>query len=597
MLTPFGRGWMGVLFVSGTCLLGLNTAIGQSSPTLSGQVVTAPANVAAGTRFTFALKGTNFVPKATEVLFNGSSCSPCIVPSSLLNVTSDTIVGTANVPQSGMYTVSAHVTSGPGGFSNSLPLNVGAPGAASAGVSGSTSSPLTFNVDQDYCSDRSGYQYLYDPATKSSSLTSLPGTVLVGITDPIPDLNTIIDSGKQILSNDAQTKLQPNGSDASRLLTRAFGAGACDQGAATKVSAPYYLLESVYYVINIVRWSSTKSPPQAKGSQEPYQIASNDWYLFNTQDGSVQKQTPFHGKFSPQVTGGTRLYGTTSVGFLAVHLRGDISESDFKQLQIKYNVTVKQTTPINVQHLESLIGILTGVTLGGGAKPAALPAGVSPIGLYGGGQLSNIEQLPDDITFAATINFPPNQAAANVPSGQPSPVTFNNTYHDEGLAHWDVSVGVPVNSITALTYSNTSGAVTTTNISQYNAYGLFDIYPWAIDISNPPAFSYPHLIAGLPFAGKVFDKPFFGAGGVIGFQSLPWIGKFLNQTIPLRLNVYGGILYNKQSRAASGTNERETYRALKGQYGIEFSIKDVASKLTGKSKTKTSSTASSTAKQ
>jgi len=173
-------------------------------------------------------------------------------------------------------------------------LNVGAPGAASVGVSGSTSSPLNFNVDQDYCPDRSAYQYLYDPATKSSSVTSLPGTVLVGVTDPIPDLNTIIDPGKQILSNDAETKLQPNGSDASRLLTRAFGVGACDQGVAIKTSAPYYLLESVYYVINIVRWSSTKNPPQAKGSQEPYQIASNDWYLFNTQDGSVQKQTPFH---------------------------------------------------------------------------------------------------------------------------------------------------------------------------------------------------------------------------------------------------------------------------------------------------------------
>lgn len=584
----------GKVFVNIALLLLPNTVFAQPGPPTPAlsDLKTVPAkNLAAGALFTFRINGKNFVPNATEVFFTGPACTPCAVPSALLTVTSDAIVGSANVPQSGIYQVSVRVNGIASATSIPLPA-FDPPSAAAAGISGSSSAPMTFNVDQDFCSNRAGaYESVYSGATKTSTVTALDGPVLLGgVTDPISDLDRIIDSGASILSTTAETTLQPSGNDASRLITRTFGVGPCNRGGPRTNTISFHVLESVYYVINIVRWSPVTTPPQPTGTQAPYQIASNDWYLFNTQDGSVQKQTPFHGKFSPRLTNGTRLYGTASVGFLAVHLMGDIPVSNFKQLQIKYNVTVKQTTPVNVQHLVSLIGILTGVNLGGAAAPAAPAAPPPVVGLYGGGQLSNIGQLPDDIAFTATISFPPNQATPNVPSGQPAPITFNNTYHDEGLSHWDVSIGVPVTSITALTYSNTNGAVTTTNISQYNAYGFFDIYPWAVDISNPPAFSYPHLIAGLPFAGKVFDKPFFGAGGVVGFQSLPWIGKALNQTIPLRVSFYGGIVYNKQSRAAAVTNERETYRALKGQYGIEFSLKDVASKLTGKSKTNTKAT-------
>jgi hypothetical protein len=82
---------------------------------------------------------------------------------------------------------------------------------------------------------------------------------------------------------------------------------------------------------------------------------------------------------------------------------------------------------------------------------------------------------------------------------------------------------------------------------------------------------------------------------VIGFQSLPWIGKYLNAAIPVRLNVYGGLVYNKEFRpatlkvgdpASAGAlaNQLQGHRVWKGQFGIEFSIKDVASKLTGSSK-------------
>jgi hypothetical protein len=243
---------------------------------------------------------------------------------------------------------------------------------------------------------------------------------------------------------------------------RAFGTGSCDEGDATQANADFQLLHIVYYIINLVRWEKVRNPPAGtppSGDQQPYQIASNDWYLFNTQDGSVEKQKLIHGKFSPQVTTNTRIYGSDSVGFLGVHLRGDILQDDFNKLQISYDVTVKQATPINVQHLEQLIAVITGVDISGAKKtPARVPGAAAPdfvIGLYGGGQLSNVGKLPNDIAFTASVKFPQNAAASPANAAQPSPLSFKNTYHDEGLQHWDVSVGVPVNSVKELNYSST----------------------------------------------------------------------------------------------------------------------------------------------
>jgi len=250
----------------------------------------------------------------------------------------------------------------------------------------------------------------------------------------------------------------------------------------------------------------------------------------------------------------------------------------------------------------------------------------SPIGLYGGGLISRLDKLPADIELNASVTFPlnpgvppppvavdpksaqPGLASTQAPqqASQPGPVTFSNTYQDEGLQHWDVSIGVPVNAISALSYSSTDGVVSTKQVSRLNAYGLFDIYPWATDVGNPPAFGYPHIVLGLPLSGQVFNKPFFGAGGVVGFQSLPWIGKFLNTAIPLRLNFYGGVVYNKEFRPATlsvgspaspaaVSNDLRGVRVWKGQFGIEFSITDVASKLKAAT-SKNSNTSSPTTK-
>src|SRR5260370_25853684 len=348
-----------ILFV----LFGISTGeAAQAPPTPSlAAITTSPraTSLLSGKPFTFTLTGANFEPDNAYVQFNGPNCSPCVVPNRLLTRKTPTeLVGPATVPSQGDYSISVQNGSNPN-LSNTLTLTFNQ-GNPSPGTSGSGASPTTFNIDKEFCSKRDGYQYTAPNHTAPSQITALPGSLLVTVTDPIPDLSSIVDPGYEILSNTSQTKLQPNGSDASRLLIRAFAAGACEQGSKTENSPNFNLLGTVYYILNTVRWNKAKF---ASGDQQPYQVARNDWYLFNTQDNSVIRQTPFHGQFSPQLTGNTRIYGSDSVGFLAVHLRGEIPQTDFEKLQITYNVTVKQTTPINVQHLETLIGGITGINL------------------------------------------------------------------------------------------------------------------------------------------------------------------------------------------------------------------------------------------
>jgi hypothetical protein len=510
-------------------------------------------------------------------------------------------------------------------------------------VSGSpsTSAKTVIKVNQEYCDSTGAYSYNSGVLTKGSSVTS--------VTTPIATFDSFGDPGTLILAQ-GHTGLMSDGSDAARLLVRAFYAGACGtkiQNDKKDSSTPAKLDDASYYVINVVSWKKASN-----GSA--FEITSNEWFTFNLSDRSVARQTPF-GHLHPGVTNDARIYGSKKVGFLAVHLKSDdISDSVFKSFDITYNVTVKEKQAINVQDLIALIGVLTSA-----AKPAAEeqvapppPAPPKVIGLYGGGLVGSIKNLPDDIVFDAKITFPksgapttnsssstvsPNEEtsgtgirlvpaklvaknlrvqagnASNVGSGttsqapaksvqacdssidsktsQQAPCSFSQTYDDEGLYNWDVSVGVPVNSINELQYSSTDGKVTGKAVSRLNAYGFFDIYPVATDLKSPPGFGWPHIMVGLPFSGKVFNKPFFGAGGLINPRQLPKIGPGLSKVIPLQLNFYGGLVYNKEfipgtlgvgSPASPGavSNNLVPHRVWKGQFGIEFSIRDVKDKLT-----------------
>jgi hypothetical protein len=106
---------------------------------------------------------------------------------------------------------------------------------------------------------------------------------------------------------------------------------------------------------------------------------------------------------------------------------------------------------------------------------------------------------------------------------------------------------------------------------------------------------------GLPFSGKVFNKPFLGIG-LLSLKQIPGLGKI----IPVQMNPYAGWVYEKEFKPMSLkvgmpatvgalSNDLVSYRSWKFQYGIEFSIRDLKSALTGSKGGATAATAPASA--
>lgn len=157
--------------------------------------------------------------------------------------------------------------------------------------------------------------------------------------------------------------------------------------------------------------------------------------------------------------------------------------------------------------------------------------------------------------------------------GQQTPCKLSVTYNDEDLYHWDVSFGAPFRTLNDIQYQNPSGNGSTVipkNVTRLNAFGFFDIFPQANDITDPPLLAWPHIKFGLPISGKVFNKPFFGAGDGFNLKKI----KFLS-FMPLQVQFFGGVDYNKEFRQIPGTKGAANvsgHRVWKGLYGIEIPV-------------------------
>lgn len=218
-------------------------------------------------------------------------------------------------------------------------------------------------------------------------------------------------------------------------------------------------------------------------------------------------------------------------------------------------------------------------TTGTGASTGAAAGGANGATNVGSSKTGN--QTPSGCSTSGT------HSASG--AGSDSKCSENVVVLDEGLHWWDVSVGVPFKGVKQLQYgANSTGEVTTQSVSKGSAYGFFVLAPWKEDIIDPPSLGIPHFLVGLPFTGKVFNNPFFGMGEMFNISKTPGIGKAIGKVLPLSVRFYAGIDYLKQfdkPSTTSGTTPAPppaSHRVAKLQYGIEFSIKEIASKLTNK---------------
>jgi hypothetical protein len=165
---------------------------------------------------------------------------------------------------------------------------------------------------------------------------------------------------------------------------------------------------------------------------------------------------------------------------------------------------------------------------------------------------------------------------------------------DEGRSHWDVSVVVPLMGFKDVTFQSgtaqsgstpsTPNVITSKTVTRENAYGVFDLFLIKEDLVSPPYVGIPHVVVGLPFAGKVFDKPYFAVGETINFSKaiakipfltkIPVINSLAQSDLPLSVRPIFGWVYNKEFPAAA-TGSTQPYRSLKPQWAIELSFSSI----------------------
>jgi hypothetical protein len=200
----------------------------------------------------------------------------------------------------------------------------------------------------------------------------------------------------------------------------------------------------------------------------------------------------------------------------------------------------------------------------------------------------------DTSTNSSTTPQVPVGPSADCPGqtsgGQQPNCTFAATVDDEDLYHWDISFAVPFRTMNDLQFSSaqTSGnTVVTKTVTRLNAYVLFEWFPIAADIKTPPPVAVPHLLAGLPISGKVFNKPLFGGGDTLNLRKLIKI-------VPFQVGFFGGVIFNKEFRQIPGTTGASNvapHRVWKGSYGIEIPVSQFKSLLSSnKAQNSTNST-------
>src|SRR5215469_1388126 len=310
-----------------------------------------------------------------------------------------------------------------------------------------------------------------------------------------------------------------------------------------------------------------------------------------------------------------------------------------KNVKISYKLSVSDIVAANIQDLKALIGVVVGPAPTTSKQGAAAAGIVSPQeiadyrdflstfgnraydGLYVAAKLKNLNSLPVQITATMNAELPkvgviPGDARAHYESSKfwgdinpqntkvqdPAGSDENSgcstvgdtgtcpetlSVQDEGLYWWDVSVGIPFTSYKQLNYdfSNT-GQVTTQTTSKYSAYAFFVFAPWKEDIVSPPSLGIPHILVGIPFTGSVLDHPFVGAGETFNISKLPKVGTKLSKIVPLGIRFYAGLVENKEygPNPPTSTSQPSSKWIGKLQYGLEFSVREIASKLSSSKK-------------
>jgi hypothetical protein len=301
-----------------------------------------------------------------------------------------------------------------------------------------------------------------------------------------------------------------------------------------------------YSVVHVIWWKDINAENKSEPDREI-------WALFKAkyQDAANVRWEEVIDPKNAEVFN-TRILGQKRVAVLVAHLNTP------RTWDVKYKVTITQKIPVPIQHALELASSVTG----GGAGLARNTKDIW------GARMMLVKYTASDLVVKVN-------AVSSSASGRPVEQSkeHSKTYDNEGKYHWDVSVGLPVQSVRELRFKSDGNRVFAESKEKQSIYGFLNIYPKAVDLKSDKFFTVPHFVLGVPLASKPLHRPFVGVG----------TGLF---KMPIKFNLFAGIVFIRErvprtlgEGAAATTGQLEadlhTRWVRKAMFGINLPVSQI----------------------
>jgi hypothetical protein len=182
----------------------------------------------------------------------------------------------------------------------------------------------------------------------------------------------------------------------------------------------------------------------------------------------------------------------------------------------------------------------------------------------------NITQLPvpSDVTYFGVESVPDTKAGAKPGATTLQLIGQSKQYNNEGKYWWDASIGVPVNKLSLVEYSQDANTFTPKAINKQSVYGMVDLFFHRVDLKHVEYI--PHAVVGIGLTGRPGDNFMVG---------LAW-------GIP-QLQLFAGQAFADNNTMEGGTIKQRYVN--KWVYGINVPVASAIKQLAAKKSANTNS--------
>lgn len=315
-----------------------------------------------------------------------------------------------------------------------------------------------------------------------------------------------------------------------------------------------------YAIIHVLAWG----PPAKDSSNDVKSIKSTNWYVYR-KHGNAWIGHWGQADFS----GNNRLYGAGTIVFLYVELNASVDTCD--PYHVRYQLTISKRVPTNIQAVQQLAQIIIPSDAAAKKPTIAAPCPAYVLTNVWGGRVIKVGYKTSDIKIDS---YQVTQTAGPPPTSVSTPLSASVSLINEKKQWWDVSVAVPVKSVSDLQYTSSNDTVVPTKITKQNVFAVADLYLPPIDLAGTTYSMIPHPIIGVSMASQPLHSILVGGAVGLHFAEIYVGSDFVKQQTLSGLS--SGSAATPQQLSSATSNK------FKAQFvvGINLPVKAAYSALT-----------------